>query len=127
MENSGVLVVDDDQTILNLATYFFERKGIKVHCAADGEEALRKIQERTFTMMVTDLNLPGMDGLELARKVREIAPRMPIVMSTGNKSPEICRLAKEAGIVEVFAKPFRFAELMGMVRENRGAGDYPSP
>ena len=115
MENSDILIVDDDRDVLRLASYFFAGEGIKVHCAAAGEEALGKIRERTFSMMITDLNMPGMDGLQLARKAREIAPDMPIVMNTGDKSPEICRLAKDAGIVEVFAKPFKLEEVLAMV------------
>ena len=115
-EYSSVLIVDDDQRILELATFFLTREGVEVHCAADGEEALSKIRERTFAMMITDLNMPGMDGLELARKAREIAPDMPIAMSTGHKSPKICRLAKEAGIVEVFAKPLNFEKIVAICR-----------
>ena len=113
-EYSSVLIVDDDQRILELAAFFLTREGVEVHCAADGEEALRKMRERTFAMMITDLNMPGMDGLELARKAREIAPDMPIAMSTGDKSPKICRLAKEAGIVEVFDKPFNFEKIVAI-------------
>ena len=67
-------------------------------------------------MMITDFNMPGMNGLDLSRKAREIAPAMPIAMSTGDKSPKICRLAKEAGIVEVFAKPFNFEEIVAIIR-----------
>jgi len=115
-EYSSVLIVDDDQRILELATFFLTREGVEVQCAADGEEALSKMRERTFAMMITDLNMPGMDGLELARKAREIAPDMPIAMSTGDKSPKICRLAKEAGIVEVFAKPFNFEKIVAICR-----------
>src|SRR6266571_8485218 len=101
MEDSGVLVVDDDQLILDLTSSFFQSEGMEVHCVLNGEEALRMLRERTFTLMVTDLNMPGMDGIELAKKVREIAPRMPIFMSTGHISPEVIRLAAEAGITRV--------------------------
>ena len=93
MEDSGVLFVDDDRDILKLATTFFESLGMAVHCAASGEEALGKVRERRFCLMVTDLNMPGLDGLQLARRVREIAPDMPVVMGTGDTSPEIARLA----------------------------------
>ena len=116
-EYGSVLIVDDEQGFLELATFFLTREGVEVHCAADGEEALSKIRKRTFTMMITYLNMPCMNGLELTRKAREIAPAMPIIMSTGDKSPKICRLAKEAGIVEVFAKPFNFGEIIAIIRE----------
>jgi CheY-like chemotaxis protein len=113
---SGILVVDDNQFILNMAILFFEGEGVEIHCASSGEEALRKIGERAYTMMITDFNMPGMDGLELARKVRAIAPHMPILMGTGSISPEIPRLAMEAGIDTVFTKPYNLAEMLVMVK-----------
>ena len=119
MEDSGILIVDDDGGTRELLKYFFESGEMKVHCAASGEEALQQLEKRSFMLMITDLNMPGMDGLELARKAWEIAPDMPIIMNTGDKSQEICRLAKEAGIVEVFAKPFQLEEVLAMVMEEK--------
>ena len=121
MKAGGVLIVDDEQYILDLAASFFKCEGVETYCAADGGEALRKLRERTFIMMVTDFNMPGMDGLELAKKAREIAPHMPVIMNTGNISPEIHRLAKEAGIAEVFGKPLPFEKILAMVRKTTKA------
>ncbi len=116
MVDSGILIVDDDSDILKLAANFFKCEGMEIHCAANGEEALRKISERSFTLMVTDLNMPDLDGFELAKKAREIAPDMAIVMGTGDTSPEIPRLAAEAGIARVFSKPFHLAKVLAMVK-----------
>ena len=117
MKAVGVLIVDDEPYILDLAASFFKCEGVETYCAANGGEALRKLRERTFIMMVTDFNMPGMDGLELASKAREIAPHMPVIMNTGNITPEIRRLAKEAGIAEVFSKPFHLEEILAMVKK----------
>jgi len=116
-EDGGILIVDDDRDYLELVRGFFEHEGMKVHCATSGEEALRKMEKRSFTLMITDLNMPGIDGFELARTARTIAPQMLIVMSTGDISPEIPHLAMEAGIATVLAKPFRPEEVLTMVRE----------
>lgn len=112
MKEKCVLMVDDDHIILSLAKIFFESHGLEVDCAENGEEALHKIQERPFFMMITDFNMPGIDGLELAAKVRGIAPLMPIFMASGNASPEIRRLAEEIGIAKVFAKPLCFETIL---------------
>ena len=116
MEDSGILVVDDDRDYLNLIKQFFVRKGVSIHCAESGGEALRKLRGRCFTLMLTDLHMPGMDGLELARRAREVAPDMPIILSTGQTTPEIIRQAKKTDIAMVFAKPLDFRELLAVAR-----------
>lgn len=115
-----ILVVDDDNIMLELVKRILEREGIVVHCAASGEEALEQIKVKTFSLMITDLNMPGLDGLELARKGLEIAPQMPIIMDTGDISPETIRQAKEIGISKVLAKPFLLKELLETIREVTG-------
>lgn len=112
-----ILVVDDDRVMLGMLKQILEREGFVAHCVASGEEALQQIKERTFSLMITDLDMPGLNGLELARKGLELAPQMPIIMETGGITPIITRLAKEIGIAKVFAKPFLLAELMMTIRE----------
>jgi two-component system cell cycle response regulator CpdR len=107
-----ILVVDDDRDTLELVKGILEREGFVAHCVESGEEALEKMTERTFSLMITDLNMPGLNGLQLARKGLEIAPQMPIIMNTGAISPKIIRQAKEIGISKVFAKLFLLKELL---------------
>ena len=114
------LVVDDDQYMLSIVKQILECEGIKAYCVASGEEALWKIKEEPFLLMITDLNMPGMNGLELAQKARQIAPHMPIIMSTGNISPGISCLAKEIGIMEVLAKPFHPDKFLEIVKDVMG-------
>lgn len=127
MEDSGVLVVDDDLDVLRLAASFLEREGMEVSCAANGEEALRLLERKSFRLMITDLHMPGMKGFELVGRAREIAPEMPVIMITGDVSGEIGGLAKEAGILRVFPKPVRFMEVLetakGAIGERSGEFD----
>jgi CheY-like chemotaxis protein len=112
-----ILVVDDDRIILEVLKRILERERIETHCVSSGEEAVEQIKIKNYSLMITDLCMPGMDGFELTRKVLEIAPHMPIIMDTGSISPKIIRLAKEIGISEVLAKPFHMKELLNTVRE----------
>jgi CheY-like chemotaxis protein len=119
-----ILVVDDDRLILEAIKLILEREGIVAHCVASGEEALEKIKEKNFSLMITDLNMPGLNGLELSRIGLGIAPQMPIIMGTGRNSPKITRLAKEIGISKVLTKPFlpnvlleTISDVMGQRRE----------
>jgi DNA-binding response OmpR family regulator len=116
MEGMGVLVVDDDPKILKLAKCFLEREGMEVHCAANGDEAIRLVREKCVDMMITDHHMPGMQGIELAGKIRELYPDMPIFMITGDSSSETHSLATGAGILRVFPKPFHFCEILNTIR-----------
>ena len=116
MEDGGILVVDDDRGILCLVRDRFRQAGIRVQCVENGEEALLKIQESSIVLMLTDLNMPGMNGLELARRARELAPDLRIVMCTASLSPEINELASRAGIAKVLGKPFIFPEILALAR-----------
>jgi two-component system, cell cycle response regulator CpdR len=115
-----ILIVDDDRIILEVVKRILEREGIVAHCVSSAEEALEKMKERIFSLMITDLNLPGLDGLELSRKGLEIAPQMPIIMNTSGISPKIIRLAKEIGISKVLSKTFLVKELLETIREVMG-------
>ena len=114
-----ILVVDDDKIVLELIERILKSAGIVAHCAASGEEALERIKGKTgkpFSLMITDLNMPGLDGLELSRQGLQIAPQMSIIMSTGSISPRVTRLAMEIGISRVVAKPFRPQEMLETIR-----------
>lgn len=115
-----ILVVDDDRILLGLVKRILEREGFAAHCVESGEEAIAQIKEKTFSLMITDFNMPGLNGLELAIKGREIAPQMPVIMNTGGISPIIIRLAKEIGIAKVLVKPFLSSELMKTIRDVMG-------
>jgi two-component system cell cycle response regulator CpdR len=112
-----ILVVDDDSIILEVIKRILKREGIVAHCVESGAEALEKMTERPFSLMITDFNMPGLDGLELSRKGLEIAPEMAIIMNTGNTSPKITRLAKEIGISKVLTKPFLSHELLDAIKD----------
>ena len=116
-----ILVVDDDRQILAAVKQILEYEGIVAHCVESGEEALEKIRERTFSLMITDLNMPGLDGLELSRIGLGIAPQMPIIMETGSISPKITRLAKQIGISRVLTKPFLPDVLLETIRDLMGS------
>lgn len=116
----NILVVDDDRDTLALVKRILERAGNVVHCAESGEEALVKITARTFALMITDLNMPGLDGLELSRKGLEITPQMPIIMNTGGISAKIISEANEIGIAIVLAKPYLAQELLQTINDVMG-------
>jgi CheY-like chemotaxis protein len=109
--------VDDDLDVLEMAHCFFRNVGLEVHCAASGDEAIGKVLDSGFAVIITDFQMPGMNGLELAGKIREITPHTPIIMITGKPCQELIDLAKEAGIKTVLNKPLHPEVMLNLVNE----------
>lgn len=116
MKNGNILIVDDDEEYLRLVECIAEEAGIKAHYATSGEEAVGILKEGCFTTLITDLNMSGMDGYELAMVAKELSPDIDIVMITGEISPDVSRLAAQAGISKVIAKPLRLAQIKKIVK-----------
>lgn len=116
MEIIDVLVVDDDCDMRTMLRQYLEAEGVTVTCLKSGEEALAEMQVHAYRLMLTDYNMPGMDGLGLAERVSAVAPKMPMAMMTGDISGRFPQLALDAGFVAVLNKPFKPAELIQVVR-----------
>lgn len=113
-----ILVVDDEEDIVNLLSYNLEKEGFNVSKAFNGREALRLIQDRKPNLVVLDLMLPEISGIEVARSIRSDpgTARLPIIMLTA-RGGEIDRvLGLEIGADDYVTKPFSVRELMARVR-----------
>jgi DNA-binding response OmpR family regulator len=111
-----VLVVDDDATVSDVVRRYLERDGFTVGLAADGLDALHAFAEHRPDLVVLDLMLPGIDGLEVCRRMRAAAPDLPVVMLTalGEESDRV--LGLEIGADDYVTKPFSPRELVLRVR-----------
>lgn len=114
---TDILLVDDDQDYLHQFRRFLEGEGLSVHSVLNGEEAVACLEQQTYRVLITDLNMPGMDGFTLSRKAAISAPEMPVIMITGSILPEIPQLAEEAGIAKVLAKTVNPEELLMTIVE----------
>jgi len=100
-----LLVVDDDPVIGKSFERVLTRKGYVVVNAANGEEALKKLAAEDYDAVFTDIRMPGMDGLEVAERVRARRPWTPVVIITGYGTDENEARAKAAGVREFLRKP----------------------
>jgi PAS domain S-box-containing protein len=117
-----VLVVDDEAFILETAREALRDGGYRVLTAAGGDEALRQVDEHDVDVVITDLRMPEMDGLDLIRTLRARHPNLPIIAASGmadGRSEE----ALQAGAHTFLAKPFSEEELRGALHEALRAGD----
>ena len=118
-----ILVVDDEKPISDIVKFNLTKEGYEVHTAYDGEEALEKVTEVEPDLILLDLMLPKMDGLEVAREVRKNYD-MPIIMVTAKDSEIDKVLGLELGADDYVTKPFSNRELIARVKANlrRGQG-----
>ena len=100
-----VLVVDDDPVVGTSFNRVLEPKGYAVITAADGAEALEKIAREDYDVVYTDIKMPGMNGLEVARRIKEARPWMPVVIVTGYGTDANVAEAKQLGVAGFLNKP----------------------
>lgn len=126
-----VLVVDDEPAVRNTLSVILPRAGFEVDTASDGEAALEIAGDTLYDLIILDLRLPGMDGVEVCRRLRKVSP-IPILMLTGLDQELDKVLGLEAGADDYLTKPFGSLELLARVRAllrraQKGAAANPSP
>jgi DNA-binding response OmpR family regulator len=110
-----VLIVEDDRTVAEVVARYLEREGFAVESVGDGLEALARADAQLPDLVVLDIMLPGLDGLEVCRRLRSRAP-IPVVMLTARGSEEDRVLGLELGADDYVAKPFSPRELTARVK-----------
>jgi DNA-binding response OmpR family regulator len=105
MSDKKILVVDDEKAILNLLKQAFSRAGFEVRPAESAEEAAKIMAQEDITVMFLDLNLPGMNGMDLCRRIKKDKPMAIVFAVTGYASLFELADCREAGFDDYFKKP----------------------
>ena len=106
-----VLIVEDETVVREALRDWLIEDGYNVDVAKDGEEALEKIKEEEFGVIVLDLKLPGIDGLQVFEEAKELKPETKGVIVTAYPSKETLEKAKRLGLLDYLAKPFKAEDL----------------
>ena len=111
-----LLLVDDESSILNmLEAYFTDATDFTVKTANSGEEAIEILRKKRYPIIVTDLKMPGMTGLDLCKLIRETNPLSYIIAMTGYQDFFELKNCRAIGFDDYFKKPFEFDELLDAV------------
>ena len=109
---SRILVVDDKEMMRDSVAATLSRKGHNVVAAATGEVALQKLAQRSFDAIITDLQMPEMDGLQLLQEIRRVDEQAPVVFMTAYGTVETAVAAMKKGAFDYITKPFSGDELL---------------
>ena len=116
METNKILLVEDDPHLAKGLRFNLEREGYEIFLVDNGVSALDQLREKDFDLIILDLMLPKMGGLEVARTIRETNIRFPILMLTAKSSKKDREIGLEAGADDYLTKPFHLPELLLRVK-----------
>lgn len=108
MSLGRILVVDDEAPVREVLTEYFATEGYSVEAATSGLEALSAIRGGRADLVLLDVRMPGLDGLQVLRRIRELTDRIPVIMVTANEDVTLARETLTLGAFDYVAKPFDF-------------------
>jgi len=117
-----ILVVDDEESVRFILKHMLETGGYSVETANDGQEALETMKSSRFDMLVTDINMPIMNGLELFNKTRGEFPGLPVIFITAHGKDKIVIEAMKVGLADFIEKPFKMDYVLKTVQEHLSKG-----
>jgi DNA-binding NtrC family response regulator len=112
-----ILVVDDDRDHSKALAKIFERAGYRVSTASDGQEGLMILTERAYDLIITDLKMPRMNGLDLLRNIRALSPQAAVVILTAYGEWTTYMNAMDSGAVDYLNKPVRREDILMVARK----------
>ena len=111
-----ILVADDDKSIQDVVSELLEFMGFEVALAGNGIEAMAVFLDSSFDLVLTDLQMPVMDGLSLASHIKERSPSTPVILLTGSDGETVRKKMERAPVDSVIFKPFRLEDLQRTVQ-----------
>jgi DNA-binding NtrC family response regulator len=110
-----ILVIDDEQSVRAAIEQALKIKDHEVIGAEDGTEALKQYSEESADLIITDMYMPGQDGIGVMVQFRKLAPQLPIIAMSGNPKGDVLMIAEKLGAIGVLEKPFEVKELLSLV------------
>ena len=117
MKEFKVLMVDDEEDFVTTLSERMKMREVDSEVALDGEQALQRVEDEIPDVMVLDLKMPGIDGLEVLRRVRKAYPQIPVVILTGHGSEKDEAEARRLGAFDYLQKPVDIEKLVKVLRK----------
>jgi len=120
MSNEGktnILVLDDETIVLKRLKPALEKAGYEVEAFSRSSDASNRIMEKQFDIVVTDLKMEGLDGMQFLTQVKELSPKTEVVVITGFATMETAKESFKKGVFDFLAKPFKLGEILETVKK----------
>jgi len=125
---ANILVVDDELSMREFLKILLEREGHETFTAADGAKAIDAFKKENFDLIISDIRMPGMGGLPLLEKIKEMDSSVPVILVTAYASPEDAVLAMKNGAFDYITKPFKVDEIKNIIKSALASTDTaPKP
>jgi len=111
-----ILVIDDDPAVLDALNLVLRQEGFDVVSAENGGAAVAFAKNAAFDVAITDLKMPGMSGMETLAELRQIAPRLPVIIASGFVTDDVAAECMSLGALGYIRKPFEVGELLSWVQ-----------
>ena len=116
-DKKRILVIEDDEEMRALLKDFFLEEGFETDSVSNGSEAFRKLVKESFVLVITDIRMPGLTGLDILPGIRKLQPEVPIIAITAFGSEDIRQRALERGATAYLEKPVHFYKLKEIIHE----------
>jgi CheY-like chemotaxis protein len=112
-----IMIIDDDEEMRSLLKDFFEEEGFETDSASNGVDALRTLSKDHFDLVITDIRMPGLTGLDILPRIRRLKPEIPIIVMTAYASDDVRRRSLSGGATTYLEKPIHLSKLRTVIRE----------
>lgn len=112
-----ILMVDDETEFLELMTKRLDRRNFKVTTAASGPAAIEAVSREAFDVVVLDVRMPGMDGIETLKRIKDKAPQTEVILLTGHANMEVALQGMELGAFDYLLKPVAINDLIFKIQD----------
>jgi len=112
-----IMIIEDDEEMRSLLKDFFEEEGFETDSVSNGVDALRMLSKDHFDLVITDIRMPGLTGLDILPRIRRLKPETPIIVMTAYGSDDVRRRSLERGATIYLEKPIHLSKLRTVIRE----------
>ena len=127
MDHLSVLFVDDEEELVSAVVERLELRGVDAVGVTSGDEALHRLRERPFDVVVIDVRMPGIGGLEVLRTINRRHPGVKVILMTGHGSAEDSEVGRRLGAVAYLQKPVDLEDLLATIEQTEGAHKAEKP